>query len=160
MSVEFSTKEDHMKEFISVIRSSLLFSGISENELSAILSCLDTKMESYPKEAFLLRAGDTVDSIGIVLSGSVLIIQEDVWGNRNILSKAGQGRWSSAVVATLIVVVIASVSVACSTTSQYVFDWSVGFVSGFTSVWSLLVCAPLGYAFSIATIDMVINHCV
>lgn len=66
-----------------------------------------------------------------------------------------QGRWSSAVVATLIVVVIASVSVACSTTSQYVFDWSVGFVSGFTSVWSLLVCAPLGYAFSIAILSLV-----
>lgn len=81
-----------MKDFLPIVLTSPLFSGISENELSAILSCLDTKMESYPKEAFLLRAGDTVDSIGIVLAGSVLIIQEDVWGNRNILSKTGQGQ--------------------------------------------------------------------
>ena len=54
-----------------------------------MLSCLDTRMEAFPKEAFVLRTGDTVESIGIVLSGSVLVIQEDIWGNRNILSKAG-----------------------------------------------------------------------
>ena len=54
-----------------------------------MLSCLDTRMEAFPKEAFLLRTGDTVESIGIVLSGSVLVIQEDIWGNRNILSRAG-----------------------------------------------------------------------
>ena len=27
-----------------------------------------------------------------MLSGSVLVIQEDVWGNRNILSKVGPGQ--------------------------------------------------------------------
>ena len=77
-----------MKKFLSVIRSSQLFSGISEDELSAVLSW----EESYAKDTFLLRVGDTVESIGLVLSGSVLIIQEDIWGNRNILSKAGPGQ--------------------------------------------------------------------
>ena len=81
-----------MKKFLSVIRSSQLFSGISENELTGMLSCLDAREESFPKDAFLLRAGDTAESIGLVLSGSVLIIQEDIWGNRNILSKAGPGQ--------------------------------------------------------------------
>ena len=81
-----------MKKFFSVLRSSHLFSDVSENELTAILSCLDTREIDFPKEAFVLRAGDTVESIGLVLSGSVLIIQEDIWGNRNILSKAGSGQ--------------------------------------------------------------------
>lgn len=81
-----------MKDFLHVIRSSQLFSGISENELAIMLSCLDTKKESFPKDAFLLRVGDTAESIGLVLSGSVLIIQEDIWGNRNILLKAGPGQ--------------------------------------------------------------------
>ena len=81
-----------MKDFLSVFRSSQLFSGISEDELTAMLSCLDVRKEDFPKEAFILRAGDTVESIGIVLSGSILIIQEDIWGNRNILSKAGPGQ--------------------------------------------------------------------
>ena len=81
-----------MKDFLSVPQSSKLFSGVSENELTAMLSCLDTKKEDFPKDAFILQAGDTLDSIGIVLSGSVLIIQEDIWGNRNIISKAGAGQ--------------------------------------------------------------------
>ena len=81
-----------MKEFFSVLRSSQLFGGISETELRAILSCLDTKTENYPKDAFVLRPGDTVEAVGLVLEGSVLVIQEDVWGNRNILSTAGPGQ--------------------------------------------------------------------
>lgn len=81
-----------MKNFLAVLRSSLLFSGVSENELTDMLSCLDTRKESFPKDTFLLRVGDTAESIGLVLSGSVLIIQEDIWGNRNILSKSGSGQ--------------------------------------------------------------------
>ncbi len=81
-----------MKEFWPIIHSSTLFSGISEEELTAMLSCLDTKTESFPKDTFLLRAGDTAESVGLVLSGSVLIVQEDIWGNRNILSRAGAGQ--------------------------------------------------------------------
>ena len=81
-----------MQEYFSVIRSSPLFSGISGPELAAMLTCLDARQENYPKDAFLLRAGDTAESIGLVLSGSVLVVQEDVWGNCNILSKAGAGQ--------------------------------------------------------------------
>ncbi len=81
-----------MKDFLPVIRSSQLFSGISESELTAMLSCLRAEKKDFPKEAFVLRAGDTAESIGLVLTGSVLVIQEDIWGNRNILSKAGPGQ--------------------------------------------------------------------
>ncbi len=81
-----------MKKFLSILQSSKLFSGVSENELTDMLSCLNTKKEDFQKEAFILQAGDTVDSIGIVLSGSALIIQEDIWGNRNIISKIGSGQ--------------------------------------------------------------------
>lgn len=81
-----------MKEYPQIIRSSTLFSGISEEELTAMLSCLETREERFPKDTFLLRAGDTAESVGLVLSGSVLIVQEDIWGNRNILSKAGAGQ--------------------------------------------------------------------
>ena len=65
-----------MKEFLSAIRSSQLFSGVSEDELTAMLSCLKAESRDFPKDAFLLRAGDTAESIGLVLSGSVLVIQD------------------------------------------------------------------------------------
>lgn len=81
-----------MKEYFSVLRSAPLFAGVSEEELAAMLTCLDARAERFPKDAFLLRAGDAAESIGLVLAGSVLVLQEDIWGNRNILSKAGPGQ--------------------------------------------------------------------
>ena len=67
--------------------------------ITAILSCLDAIKISFPKETYLMHTGDTVESIGLVLSGSVLIIQEDIWGNWNILSKSGPGQTFAAVYA-------------------------------------------------------------
>lgn len=81
-----------MKDFFPVIRSAQLFSGVSEDELTAMLSCLKAEKRDFPKEDFVLRSGDTADSIGLALAGTVLVIQEDIWGNRNILSKAGPGQ--------------------------------------------------------------------
>ena len=81
-----------MKDFLPVIRSAQLFSGVSEDELTAMLSCLKAEKRDFPKEDFVLRSGDTADSIGLALAGTVLVIQEDIWGNRNILSKAGPGQ--------------------------------------------------------------------
>ena len=80
-----------MKKFFPVICSSKLFGGISENELTSMLSCLDAKVKDFTKESLILRNGETVESVGLVLSGSVLIVQDDIWGNRNILSRAGAG---------------------------------------------------------------------
>lgn len=81
-----------MKDFLHIIRSAPLFSGVSDTELTAMLACLKAEKKSFPKEAFVLQAGDTAASIGLVLLGTVLVIQEDIWGKRNILSKAGPGQ--------------------------------------------------------------------
>lgn len=81
-----------MKDYLSVIRSARLFSGISEEELTPMLTCLKAEKKDFTKETFVLRTGDTADAIGLVLSGTVLIMQEDIWGNCNILSKAGPGQ--------------------------------------------------------------------
>ncbi len=59
-----------MKDFLPVIRSAQLFSGVSEDELTAMLSCLKAEKKDFPKEAFVLRSGDTADSIGLALAGN------------------------------------------------------------------------------------------
>ena len=81
-----------MKEFFPVLHTAALFSGISDKELAAMLSCLGARIDAFPKGSRLLRAGDAVDEVGLVLAGSTLIVQEDIWGNRNILSKSGPGQ--------------------------------------------------------------------
>ena len=81
-----------MKEFFPVLHTASLFSGISDEELAAMLSCLGARIETFPKGSRLLRAGDTVEEVGLVLAGSALVVQEDIWGNRSILSKIGPGQ--------------------------------------------------------------------
>ena len=81
-----------MKEFLPVLHTAALFSGISDDELAVMLSCLGARINTFPKGTRLLRAGEQVEEVGLVMAGSALIIQEDIWGNRNILSKTGPGQ--------------------------------------------------------------------
>ena len=37
-------------------------------------------------------AREAVEEVGLVLAGSALVVQEDIWGNRSILSKIGPGQ--------------------------------------------------------------------
>ena len=61
-----------MKNYLPIISSSHLFNNINENELKAMLNCLDVKLKDYPKETTILHTGDTIDSIGLVLSGTII----------------------------------------------------------------------------------------
>ena len=81
-----------MKEFFPVLHTAALFSGISDDELAVMLSYLGARIDTFPKGSRLLRAGEPVEEVGLVLAGSTLIVQEDIWGNRNILSKTGPGQ--------------------------------------------------------------------
>lgn len=47
-----------MKEFFSIFAASPLFSGVTEDELDAMLTCLAAKTEQFPKDVFLLHPGD------------------------------------------------------------------------------------------------------
>lgn len=81
-----------MKKYLPIIRNTQLFSGISETEITGMLSCLHAKKLDYPKDAYIFRAGDITNVLGLMLSGNALIIQEDFWGNRNIISSIEQGQ--------------------------------------------------------------------
>lgn len=76
---------------LSVLRTSGIFSGISEEETEKMLHCLEVRPETFQKDEYILRAGDRVEAFGLVITGKVMIIQEDFWGNRNILAAVGAG---------------------------------------------------------------------
>ena len=52
-----------------------------------MLSCLAARVVEYKKDNYIYMSGSTMSEIGIVLSGSVIIIKEDYWGNRTIISR-------------------------------------------------------------------------
>lgn len=80
-----------MESYVPVLRSSAVFSGLDDAEIIGALSCLDAATRTFPKDDYLLRAGEAVSSFGLVLAGSVLVVQEDFWGNRNIVAAVGAG---------------------------------------------------------------------
>lgn len=76
-----------MNQYVTLLENTELFSGINAQEIDAMLGCLSAKTKTYNKNCYILRAGACVYSIGMVLSGSVLIVKEDFWGDRSIISE-------------------------------------------------------------------------
>lgn len=78
-------------ENFSVLKTVPLFKGIREDELESALKCLSPQKKVYSKGELILRAGDPVTSVGIVISGRIQVIKEDYSGSRNILAEATAG---------------------------------------------------------------------
>ncbi len=66
-----------------------LFQNISPSEIESLLECLRATFGRFEKGQYLLSAGDPVRQIGILLSGTVDIIKEDVFGRRSIVTSIG-----------------------------------------------------------------------
>ena len=80
-----------MKTTAEILTNSPLFKGIPSYSINPMLGCLKARERSYGKNEFILNAGVSSAEIGIVLSGSVQIIKEDIWGNVTILAQLGEG---------------------------------------------------------------------
>lgn len=73
------------------IKNALIFKGMSERELTAAIENLNAVEKKFKKGSTILHAGSTTDRMGLVLEGGVTIENNDVWGNKTILSHVGQG---------------------------------------------------------------------
>lgn len=80
-----------MNDYLSVLGRCTLFDGISEQELHGLLGCLGAATVQVRKHATLFSEGDPAQYVGIVLVGSVQIVQDDYYGNRSILGTALPG---------------------------------------------------------------------
>ena len=79
-----------MMDFIGLSKTAL-FRGATPQEVEAILSCLNAEARQFSKSEMIYRTGDVVTSLGVVLSGSVLIENDDLWGNTTVLDSVGPG---------------------------------------------------------------------
>lgn len=71
----------------------MLFRGMSGEEIDCTLTALRSEEKQYQKGAVILCAGNTTERMGLVLRGSVTIETNDLWGNRTILSHVGRGQF-------------------------------------------------------------------
>ena len=80
-----------MKKYLSLLKNSKLFQGISEDELISMLDCLSAVTRSYRKGEYVFSRGEHIDSVALLLEGCIHIQKEDYWGNLSILSEISEG---------------------------------------------------------------------
>lgn len=80
-----------MKKYSSVLKKTQMFSGVSEEEMSGMLGCLGARMRTYPKGEYVLRQGQHLEDITVLVEGGLLIQKDDYWGNRSILGHISVG---------------------------------------------------------------------
>ena len=76
---------------LSLILKSELFYNMTKKQAGKLLESLHASTSSYKKGEYICHAGNTTDTIGLVLTGSVNIEHDDIWGNKNILDCIGPG---------------------------------------------------------------------
>ena len=76
----------------TLLANTALFRGASPQEAEAMLNCLGAAERGYTKGEQIYRSGDYVTDLGMVLSGSVLIQTDDLWGNTTVLDRIGPGQ--------------------------------------------------------------------
>ena len=62
-----------------------LFYGIDVKDMPSMLQCLGSYKKQYLKNEFIFLEGENIQSIGIILSGTVHMIKEDYEGNSTLL---------------------------------------------------------------------------
>lgn len=58
-----------------------LFAGISSSDIEKFLTCFASYTKTYKKGEYIIREGDTINFIGIPLTGRVFMEKEDYSGN-------------------------------------------------------------------------------
>ena len=83
-----------MKKYIPVLKRTKLFSGVGEEDIASLLSCLGARKKEYKKGEYILREGEHISDIFILVEGKIHIQKDDYWGNRSILSVISVGEMS------------------------------------------------------------------
>lgn len=68
------------------LTKTVLFAGITPEELPPLLRQLDGTERHYAKGAVILPAGEPTERLGVVLSGCAAIGHDNVWGDHVLLS--------------------------------------------------------------------------
>ena len=80
-----------MKKYIPILKRTNLFSGVGEEDIASLLSCLGARKKEYKKGEYILREGEHISDIFILVEGKIHIQKDDYWGNRSILSVISVG---------------------------------------------------------------------
>lgn len=79
-------KRKIMKNYLKILKNTPLFEGLNDDDILNLLTCLSYSIKTYEKNRIILREGDDISHIAIILNGRVNILKEDYFGNVNIIT--------------------------------------------------------------------------
>ena len=65
-----------------------LFAGIRPEDMEGMLGCIGYHVREYQKGEIISFEEENINHVGVVLSGAVDMLKEDVWGNRTMLVRS------------------------------------------------------------------------
>lgn len=80
-----------MKKYVSILKRTQLFAGVGDDEIISMLSCLGARLGNYKKGEYVLRQGEHLNDIVVLVEGKLHIQKDDYWGNRSILGLISVG---------------------------------------------------------------------
>lgn len=81
---------ERLENYYSQIKNSPVFFGMTDDELKGLLECFHARIRKYQKEEMVIRQGDMISNIYLILEGGVNIEKDSYWGRRIIISRLGK----------------------------------------------------------------------
>lgn len=78
-----------MEKYYNQIKNSPIFFGLSNEELENILKCFNARIKEYQPDEYIIRQGDLISNIYLILEGTTNIEKDSYWGRRIIISQLG-----------------------------------------------------------------------
>ena len=76
-----------MEKYLPILKNSSFFKGLTDDEILSILHCVEATAVSKERDSYIFRAADSTEVMGLVVSGCVLVIQEDLMGTSKYFIK-------------------------------------------------------------------------
>lgn len=80
-----------MKKYVNILKQTQLFRQVSEDDILAMLGCLQATYRTYRKGEYVFRQGDRLNHITVLAEGALHIQRDDFWGNRSIINLVEPG---------------------------------------------------------------------
>lgn len=81
---------ERLEKYYNQIKNSPIFYGMNDDELKGLLECFNARIRRFEKEEMIIRQGDLITNIYLILGGEVNIEKDSYWGRRIIISRLGK----------------------------------------------------------------------
>ena len=84
MYVGFTTLEDEMDGNLELLAGCPLFREVTQPQIEAMLKCMKARRKAAARGEVVFLEDSPAEYVGVVLSGEVRVLRDDVYGNRTI----------------------------------------------------------------------------